>query len=188
MAAPVERRGRVTPEDLEAALARMMVNVPGAATGSSAGLDADRFFAVDYSGVLAGLIAEIVEADGPIPLPVLCRMVAARHGWQRTGHRIAARVSECLALVSVVDEFGIPFVWPKDAEADRIPFSGMRGRALRDISRTEIASLIDARRGSLEASPDAVAEIGRALSISRLTTEARAYIDACRKWAEETRV
>ncbi|WMS41581.1 DUF3320 domain-containing protein [Acuticoccus sp. MNP-M23] len=191
-AAPAQRRGRVSPEELEAALASMIEQAPperpapaSAATAES-GLDADRFFEPDYAGTLGSLVAQIAQAEGPLPLSVLCRMVAARHGWQRTGRRIAARVENCLALVSVVDEFGVPFVWPQGASLDRVPFGGLRGRAVRDVSRTEIADVIANSRRAIASAEDGTLELARAMAIARLTADTRAYLDLCRAWAVES--
>lgn len=61
--------------------------------GSANALDAERFFEESYTPRLRDLMEQIIASQGPIPEAVLARMVSQRHGWQRTGVRIQARIS-----------------------------------------------------------------------------------------------
>jgi very-short-patch-repair endonuclease len=54
--------------------------------------DAEVFFATAYDATLAALLAQVVQAEGPVRDVVLARRIARMHGWQRTGARIQARV------------------------------------------------------------------------------------------------
>lgn len=150
--------------------------------------DPDRFYDANYTPVLVALIEDIVNTDGPLPLARLARAVAQRHGWQRTGRRIAARVDACLDRVSCHNEAGVTFVWPRGAYATRVPFRGLKGRSLRDVSRTEIAWVIDRHASAIRSAEDPVHVLARYLEIARLTSDARAYLKACAAWRDGTPV
>jgi len=161
-----------------------------AAQHSSAPLDnlnPDKFFEADYTAVLQDLIKEIVQAEGPLPVSRLARAVAHRHGWQRTGRRIAGRVDGCLDQITCLDEFGVPFAWSNDTYRDRVPYRGLGSRAIRNISRTEIAWAIDQAKSSNFDAEDPVLEMARHLGIGRLSKDARAFLENCIAWREETR-
>ncbi|MBJ3778889.1 DUF3320 domain-containing protein [Acuticoccus mangrovi] len=168
--------------------------VPGVDPGIVAGapepraddLDATRFFEPDYKPVLEQLVFEIVAQEGPLPLALVARKVSLRHGWQRTGPRISAQVMECLARVVLHEEFDGPFAWTPDAVAERVPFKGLGDRSIREVSRTEIAAVIDQNAESLASSDDPTLELARYLGIGRLSRDARGYLDQCRAWREET--
>ena len=110
--------------------------------------DPDRFFDSDYAPVLRRLIHRIVEREGPVTVHGLARRVAQGHGWQRTGRRIQEQVQTNLSSVERHSEFGTVFVWAPGSHSDRVPFQGLKGRHIRDVSRTEIASVIDANVGT----------------------------------------
>jgi len=148
--------------------------------------DPDRFFNVGYTPILRRIILTIVESEGPIRLDGLARKVAQQHGWQRTGRRIQERVRKNLRSVESHSEFGTAFVWAPGTHTSRVPFRGLAGRSIRDISRTEIASVIDARRRDLVIAEDPVLTLSRYLGIARLSKDARAYLADCVRWREET--
>jgi len=151
-------------------------------------LDPDLFFEADYTPILRELIRTIVQMEGPLPISSLARAVAHRHGWQRTGRRIAGRVNECLDQITCFEEFGIPFAWSNDSYRDRIQYRGLDSRAIRDVSRTEITWMIDQEEMSIFAAEDSVLELARHLGIARLSNDARTYLENCISWRGETGV
>ena len=142
----------------------------------------ERFFDADYTPTLLALLHQIVAENAPLTEANLARMVAQRHGWQRTGGRIQARIAELHSAFDLADEDGVRFVWAKGSIVDRIPFRGMGERALRDISRTEIAALIDVHAQRLASSEDPELELARLCGIARLSKDAREYLGHCRAW------
>lgn len=70
---------------------------------------------------------------------------------------------------------------------DRVPFRGMDGRSLREISRTEIAELIDRNVTRISEAEDPELEIARLAGIARLSKDAREYLGICRRWRELSR-
>ena len=154
------------------------------------GFDADpnRFFDSEYSITLQRIILGIVEEEGPLPLHRLARRVAQQHGWQRTGRRIQGRVRDNLGTVELHTEFGTTFVWAPGSHADRVPFRSLDDRSIRDVSRAEIASVIDAHALELAEAEDPALALSRKLGISRLSKDARAYLSDCALWRVEERV
>ncbi|MCY3771271.1 MAG: DUF3320 domain-containing protein [Gemmatimonadetes bacterium] len=144
--------------------------------------DPDRFFDDDYTEVLREIIGEIVEQEGPITLRALAQRVAHRHGWRRTGRRVQERVHVNLASVEHHSEFGIVFAWAPGSHADRVPYRGLRDRAIRSVSRTEIASVIDRHFRELSEAEDFVLGLSRLLGIARLSQDDRAYLEECARW------
>jgi hypothetical protein len=144
--------------------------------------DAERFFEEAYTPVLAALLRELARDDGPMPEAALARRIALAHGWQRTGARIQARVAELHPLLDVTEENGVLFFWAKGEITRRRPFLGLRGRAIRDVSRTEIAWVEDLHAARVARDPDPILELSRLLGIARLSKDARAYLERCRAW------
>ncbi|WP_138468940.1 DUF3320 domain-containing protein [Poseidonocella sp. HB161398] len=160
-----------------------------AAPSPSAGAavpDPERFYDPDYGPELEALIAEIVRDEGPLPLTLLGRRVAAAHGWQRTGRRIAERVRNALGQVELHPEEDTEFVWELGRHAIRVPFRPGLDRALREISRSEIAGLCDAHAAELDAEEDPPLLLARLAGISRLSSDARSYLEACLAWRRDT--
>ncbi|GHF04112.1 hypothetical protein GCM10016455_26820 [Aliiroseovarius zhejiangensis] len=89
------------------------------------------------------------------------REVANRHGWQRTGRRIMDRVERALGAAEVHDEFGTPFVWLSGTYQDRIRYRGLENRTIRDVSRTEVAAILDEISADLKASEDPAGDLAR---------------------------
>ena len=148
--------------------------------------DPHRFFDIEYTPVLRRIILSIVESEGPIPFHGLARRVAQEHGWQRTGNRIQERVRKNLGSVERHPEFETTFIWQPGSHAGRVPFRGLNGRAIRDVSRTEIASVIDTHRCELAQAEDSVLALSRRLGIARLSKDARAYLSDCALWRQES--
>ena len=147
--------------------------------------DPERFFASDYTPTLRRLVHRIVDREGPVTLHGLARSVAQEHGWQRTGRRIRARVLENLGPVERHTEFETVFVWADRSYRDRVPFRGLNGRPIREVSRTEIGSVIDAQAHDLANEADPILALSRLLGIARLSKDARAYLSDCARWREE---
>ena len=147
--------------------------------------DPDRFFDFEYAPVLRRLIHRIVEREGPITLHGLARRVAQEHGWQRTGRRIQARVQKTLSPMERHSEFETVFVWMPGRHSDRVPFRGLNGRPIREVSRTEISSVIDTHAHDLANEEDPILALSSLLGIARLSKDARAYLSDCARWREE---
>lgn len=148
--------------------------------------DPDRFFDFEYAPVLRRLIHRIVGREGPITLHGLVRRVAQEHGWQRAGRRIQARVRTNLGLVECHTEFETVFVWESGSHSPRVPFRGLNGRAIREISRTEISSVIDTHADDLANEDDPILTLSRLLGIARLSKDARDYLSNVTRWREES--
>ena len=148
--------------------------------------DPDRFFDSDYAPVLRRLIHRVVAREGPVTLHGLARRVAQEHGWQRTGRRIQAQVQKTLSTVERHSEFGTVFVWATGSHSARTTFRGLNGRHIRDVSRTEIASVIDANARALGNAEDPILVLSRLLGIARLSKDARTYLSECVRWREES--
>ena len=91
----------------------------------------------------------------------LARRVAQEHGWKRTGRRIQKRIQEHLSQVECRSEFEKVFVWAAGSHSDRVPFSGLSGRHIREVSRTEISSVIDAHAHDLANEEDPILALSR---------------------------
>lgn len=147
--------------------------------------DPDRFFDDDYAATLCRIILGVVEREGPMPLHELARKVAQVHGWQRTGRRIQEQVRNNLGAVEKHMEAARVFVWAPGSHASRIPFRGLNERAVRDISRAEIASVIDAHEALLSEAEDPALDLSRLLGIARLSKKGRAYLSGCILWRKK---
>lgn len=148
--------------------------------------DPDRFYDPSNLPRLERLIQAIVLKEGPLPIALLSRRVAQKHGWQRTGRRIATQVRAALGLVETHDEAGVEFVWAAGAYSDRIAFRPGMDRSIRDISRTEIAGLFDANARALESAEDRARDLARLAGLSRLAADSRSYLEMCLAWRAET--
>ncbi len=148
------------------------------------------FFDPDYADTLADIIAEITDEQGPLPLDMIEREVASLHGWARTGRRIQQRVHACLGKVECHDEDGRSFIWPPNPDEGspvrlRVPFRAHLNRNIRDISRTEIADLMDRNAQQLRPSTDKELDLARLAGTLRLSLQTRGYVAACIAWATQ---
>lgn len=146
--------------------------------------DADHFFEDSYTPQLLALMEKIIASDGPMPQASLARRISQFHGWQRTGARIQARIAALQGVFDVTAEGDIRFLWTRDSIRERVPFRGLVDRSLREISRTEIADLIDRNLLKITASEDPTLELARLVGIGRLSKDAREYLNFCREWRE----
>jgi len=144
--------------------------------------DPDRFYDLSYVGELRQMVREILEDEAPIPLRNLGREVAIRHGWQRTGRRIMERVERAMGDTELHDEFGVPFVWAAGTIQERSPFRGLQGRSIQDVSRTEIASVLDEIVDDLSTSADQIGDLARYLGVARVSSSAREYLKNIKDW------
>ena len=165
----------------------MAPSSPEAARPRSEGNDVDpeRFFDSEYSSTLQRIILAIIEAEGPMPFHRLARRVAQEHGWQRTGRRIQERVRHNLGAVELHAEFETAFVWAPGSYSNRVAFRGLGDRTVRDISRAEIASVIDTHASKLKMADDSIVVLSRQLGVARLSKDARAYLSDCVRWREQ---
>ena len=150
--------------------------------------DPSRFFDVDYKATLRRIIHRIVDREGPITLHRLARRVAQEHGWQRAGKRIQAQVQVNLWSVESHREFETIFVWAPGSHSSRVPYRCLNGRTIREVSRTEISSVIDAHAQGLANEVDPILALSRRLGIARLSKDARSYLSKCVEWREENTV
>ena len=154
------------------------------ATEGTATPDADRFFEDSYTPQLLALMERIIASHGPMPEASLARRVSQLHGWQRTGGRIQARVAALQGVFDTTVEGETRFLWVRGGVKDRVPFQGMSDRSLREISRSEIADLIDRNVDKLTTNEDPDLELARLAGISRLSKDAREYLKSCRDWRD----
>ncbi|AGT08841.1 DUF3320 domain-containing protein [Paracoccus aminophilus] len=145
-------------------------------------LDPDRFFEESYGPVLVQLMADLLAEQAPVTADNLAKQVTQAHGWQRTGGRIRARIDQLLPAFAQSDEAGTAFVWPTSGPQARVPFRGMADRTARDISRHEIASLLDRIGVEVAQSEDPALELARQMGIARLSKDTRLYLEACLNW------
>ena len=82
-------------------------------------------------------------------------------------------------------EFGTVFIWASGSHSDRVPFRGPNSRPIREISRTEIGSVIDAHARDLANEEDPTLALSRLLGIARLSKDVRGYLSDCARWREE---
>lgn len=147
--------------------------------------DPDRFFDLGYMGELRQIVQDVLAKESPLPLCNLGRAVAHRHGWQRTGRKIMQRVKGALGDAELHEEFGMPFVWAHETHQNRMPFRGLSGRSIQDVSRTEIASVLDQISGDLLASDDPIGDLARHMGINRVSSSTRKYLLSIRNWFDD---
>lgn len=148
--------------------------------------DPEQFYDAAYIPRLERFIEDIVKNEGPLPVTLLSRRVAQKHGWQRTGRRIVEQVRAALACIDIHNADGVDFAWSKGSHSNRVPFQTDLNRSIRDISRAEIAWLYDANAETLEHSDDPARDLSRLAGLQRLTADSRSYLETCMKWRTET--
>ena len=90
-----------------------------------------------------------------------------------------------LEAVELHSEFETTFVWAPGSHTNRVAFRGLNDRTIRDVSRAEIASVIDLHAPTLEAADDFIVVLSRQLGIARLSKDARGYLADCVRWREQ---
>ncbi|TQS72538.1 DUF3320 domain-containing protein [Rhodobacteraceae bacterium] len=148
--------------------------------------DPARFYDLSYIPVLERLVADVAHAHAPLTFSQLAKQITAMHGWTRAGRRICEQIYDALALVEVHPEEGVDFIWTTGSYTDRLPFRAGLMRDVRDISRTEIAGLIEAHPDALTVATDPVRELARLAEVGRLSSDVRSYLEGCLRWQAET--
>ena len=121
-----------------------------------------------------------------MPLSLLARRITTLHGWQRTGRKISEQVRASLEQVEIHREGEVDFLWSKGSYAERVAFRPELDRTVRDISRSEIAALIDANSEFLKSSEDTCLDLARMAGINRLSADARSYLELCLDWHKKS--
>lgn len=170
-----------SPEDMPAPAAE---DPPGT-EASGIRPDPARFFDDSYTSDLRQLMQQVVDRHGPLPEASLARRISQLHGWQRTGARIQSRITALQDRFDIRAEDGVRFLWTKGAADGPVRFRGMDDRPLRDISRVEIADVIDGHADRIATAEDPVLELARLMGIARLSRDARDYLSACLDWRRE---
>lgn len=146
----------------------------------------ERFFDDGYTADLRSLMQQIIAVEGPMPDSSLARKISHLHGWQRTGARIQARLATLHETFDETVEGDVRFLWEKGTVKDRVSYRGMGDRSLREISKSEIASMIDRDEARISKAEDPDLELARLLGIARLSKDARDYLQLCRDWRQST--
>lgn len=146
--------------------------------------DPGRFFDLSYVSELQQLVQSILSDEAPMTYRNLGKAVANLHGWQRTGRRIMQRVERAAKDAEIHEEFGVAFIWAAGTYRERVPFRGLLGRPIQDVSRTEIATVIDAVKDDLSGSEDQIGDLARHMGISRVSNSARRYLQSVKDWCE----
>ena len=147
----------------------------------------DLFHMPSYKSELKHLIAEIVAAEGPLPLDVLELKMARRHGYRSTGTRIVDRIGACLDGVELhaepqINDPARTFVWSRGTFGPRAPWRGRRDRDLADISRHEWADLLDRNGDELDGVEDPVRAAAALAGVKSLVEPTRRLLTAYRDW------
>ena len=145
-------------------------------------LDPERFFETSYLPILEQLVTDIVSRKGPMPLKRLGREVSTSHGWKRTGRRIMAQIHKAMRGTEIQPEFGESFVWIAGDTRNQIPFQGLNGRPVQEVSKKEIASVLDALGENLWDADDPVRYLSKRLGIARLSDQSREYLEKIIEW------
>ena len=136
---------------------------------------------IDSEPVIRSMVAEILEAEGPIPLDRLIGTIAHRFDYTRVGDAKRALLQQI-----VRKEFAVApddFVWP--ASLDSSSWRGARRtsssavRPVTDVSPQEIANAIElllAESLSID-SDELLRETASVLGYSRLTEQTRTWIE-----------
>jgi len=91
-------------------------------------------------------------------------------------------VQKALEATEQTIEFDQAFLWKKNEVKARVKYRGLRGRKIQDISRTEIASVLDQDFDKLRYSDDPLIAISRKLGLSRLAATSREYLNKVFEW------
>lgn len=97
------------------------------ASGNTLLAEPGRFHESDYQPTLAAMIAPMIVAEAPITLHRLARLVARRHGFQRTGReivRVVRAVAEPLGQIASTPD-GQEVIWGAGAQPRAVlPYRG----------------------------------------------------------------
>ena len=146
------------------------------ASGSPPGVDPARFYDPDYASTLAALTGSIIASEALINMRRLARLVARRHGFQRTGREIVRVVREAAEPLGriVASGNGEDVVWAVGAEpAKTVPFRGLSiGEEPRSWAEAPYPEKLGFALGFLDQA-DPTRAMADALKLGRLTAPMR---------------
>ncbi len=144
-------------------------------------VDQARFYDADYALTLATLIGAIVTAETTVTLRRLARLVARRHGFQRTGREIVRLVRETAAPLArvVAAKDGEEVVWASGVEpTPTMPFRGLSiGAEPRPWAEVPYPEKLGFALGFLDQA-DPTRAMADALKFGRLTAPTREEFEA----------
>jgi len=152
-------------------------------------VEPDTFLSPEYDPVLARMIDQVVETEGPILDSVLGRRIARMHGWQRTGVRIQTRVESLAArsLLFTREDHG-RFFWPKSlAPESPVPPRkawGALERSVEEVCLPELVSLAREVIGLGGRDASSVTLMARALGLNRVKSANRERLEKALTIAE----
>ena len=152
------------------------------------GIDAEAFFDSSYDPVLSGMIAHVVELEGPVLDAVLARRIARAHGWTRTGSRIQARVAALAGRTyRTTDEDVGTFFWAQD-RGPEVPLvfrhaANDSSRSVDEICMPELTALARDVLSSGKNGDEAILVMSRELGLQRLRTVTRGRFEIALKLA-----
>ena len=144
-------------------------------------IDPTRFYDADYIPVLAALVLAIIAAESPITLRRLARLVARRHGFQRTGReimRVVRETAERLARITLSGD-GDDVLWAVGTVP--APTMSYRGPSVSDEPRTWAETPHPEKLGFALAfldQADPARAMADALKLGRLTAPTRQEFEA----------
>jgi very-short-patch-repair endonuclease len=153
----------------------------GTQKGPELDVDPARFYDADYGCTLTALVGSIIADETPITVRRLARLVARRHGFQRTGQEIlraVRRAAEPLGRILASDD-GEEVLWMTGAEVARtLPFRGLsiEGEP-RSWAETPYTEKLGFAREFL-GRPDPARAMADALKLGRLTASSRAEFES----------
>ncbi|MGE0225316.1 MAG: DUF3320 domain-containing protein [Acetobacteraceae bacterium] len=146
-----------------------------------AAVDPARFYNADYAPTLAALVGAIVNAETVVTLRRLARLIARRHGFQRTGREIVRLVRETADPLGRVmaDEGGEEVVWASGVDpAPTMAFRGLSiGEEPRPWAEIPYPEKLDFAVSFLDRS-DPTRAMADALKLGRLTAPTREEFEA----------
>jgi len=146
--------------------------VVGAGAESTRLPDPTRFYDPDYTPTLTTMVEGLIAAEAPVTLRRLARIVARRHGFQRTGREIVRVVREVAQPLGRITSHGDAdeVVWAAGAEPQSIlPFRGLSvGDEPRPWAETPDPEKLGFALGFLDRS-DPVRAMAESLKLGRLT-------------------
>jgi hypothetical protein len=148
----------------------------GSSPAPSGAIDPARFYDADYAPTLAALVEAIIGAENIVTLHRLARLVARRHGFQRTGGKIVRLVRETaepLGQVAATGD-GEEVVWSSSIEPKpTMPFRGLViGEEPRPWAEVPYPEKLGFAMGFLDRA-DPTRAMADALKLGRLTAPIR---------------
>jgi Protein of unknown function (DUF3320) len=142
---------------------------------SSFSPDSTRFYSEDYHPILRGMVAAVIEAEGPIFEAVLACQVAKAHGFGRVGRQIQEIAKSAIdETVLRTDEGTLTILWPKDANPDRpidFRWAALDTRQYSDVTPPDLAGLARTYVARAASREEVLLRMREAFGLSR-TTEA----------------